>query len=424
MSPDRPRLAVVGGGAAGMVSAWGLSSRFAVTLYERAAELGGTVRTIHVDIGGREVPVETGFTQFVPAYFPRFAALLDQLGVASRPSSATLTVGRSGAGDFVWPPRRVSHLMQLARERGGLATVREFVKLNRAARSLVERRDWSPRLRDWAEGVGLSASFITEVLLPFTGTSRGLSPERAGALAAYPLLAYMIMPSTLRPPSWRVVDGGARRYIDALAARLKGVDLRLSTPVRAVLPGPEGRVRIVDEGGEDEFDAVVVATEVSAARELLAEHPDARSRVEALHRLDVYSVENVVHSDPRLMPVRRADWSSANVVAHGEGLAYSAWAGQDFGRASLFRGWTTGPGAAIEEVRDRQRWRHVAMTPEVAEVQAAIEAGQGAGGLWLAGLYTVDIDSHESALRSALRVVEALDPRGATLTALRAAAPN
>jgi predicted NAD/FAD-binding protein len=52
------------------------------------------------------------------------------------------------------------------------------------------------------------------------------------------------------------------------------------------------------------------------------------------------------------------------------------------------------------------------------EAQRSLSAFQGQNNLWLAGLYTHDIDSHESAIRSAVKVAEGLDPRSAGLKLL------
>jgi predicted NAD/FAD-binding protein len=407
------RIAVIGGGASGLLSAWALSERHAVTLYESSDSLGGSVRTIKVEHGRRAIPIETGFAQFAPPVFPRFAALLELLGIRTRASGASLTVARTHGNAFVWPPRRPAHLPS------NLGKLRDFVRMLRRAKQLVATRNFDLKLGEWAASVGLSTQFLDEVLYPFASVSRALPPARAAELAAYPLLAYLVMPGLQRPPSWRVIDGGSRRYIDALARQLRKVELRLSTPVRAVSTNGGSGVRVIDPRGADRFDQVVVATEAWAARELLAEHPAARARVDALGRLSFYPVINVVHSDPRLMPARRTEWSLANVVPHGEGHAFTSWVGHDFDRAPIFRGWTTGSVEDVEHVHEIHRWRHLEMTPEVAKVQASVERDQGVGQIWLTGLYTTDIDSHESAVRSALRVIEALAPDSTLLAQLR-----
>jgi hypothetical protein len=58
------------------------------------------------------------------------------------------------------------------------------------------------------------------------------------------------------------------------------------------------------------------------------------------------------------------------------------------------------------------------MRPENALLQRRIAALQGAAGLWVTGMYAVDVDNHESALLSALVPARALAPGAPNLRRL------
>ena len=64
------RVAVIGGGLAGLASAYELSRRgFAVTLVERAPQLGGKIASWDVQVGDRTMRMEHGFHGFFPQYY-------------------------------------------------------------------------------------------------------------------------------------------------------------------------------------------------------------------------------------------------------------------------------------------------------------------------------------------------------------------
>jgi len=77
------RIAVVGAGISGLASAWLLSQRHAVTLYEAGDYLGGHTNTVDVTLDGVCHPVDTGFLVYNTHTYPNLTALFAHLGVAS-----------------------------------------------------------------------------------------------------------------------------------------------------------------------------------------------------------------------------------------------------------------------------------------------------------------------------------------------------
>jgi carotenoid phi-ring synthase / carotenoid chi-ring synthase len=74
------RVVVVGGGLAGLASAYELSQRgFTVTLIERAAQLGGKIASWSIQVGDEEMQMEHGFHGFFPQYYNLWS-LVDELG--------------------------------------------------------------------------------------------------------------------------------------------------------------------------------------------------------------------------------------------------------------------------------------------------------------------------------------------------------
>ena len=63
-------------------------------------------------------------------------------------------------------------------------------------------------------------------------------------------------------------------------------------------------------------------------------------------------------------------------------------------------------------------YEHGKITPDYFDAQRRLRDLQGRDGLWLAGLYTDDADSHESAVRSAVAVAKRLSPDSSRLRLL------
>jgi predicted NAD/FAD-binding protein len=98
------------------------------------------------------------------------------------------------------------------------------------------------------------------------------------------------------------------------------------------------------------------------------------------------------------------------------------WSGH-LEKIPVFRSWVPPGTREPTKVQARRAFRHLVVTPRHPDIQRRLEALQGAAGVWLAGMYVTDVDDHESALLSAIRVATALAPRSPTLARLRAAMP-
>ncbi len=82
LTPSTPKkVVVIGGGLAGMAASYELLKRgFAVTLVERATNLGGRLTGWDVDVNGETMATEHGFHGFFNQYY-NLHGLLDELGV-------------------------------------------------------------------------------------------------------------------------------------------------------------------------------------------------------------------------------------------------------------------------------------------------------------------------------------------------------
>src|SRR5579875_2009827 len=92
------RIAVVGSGIAGLASAWLLSRKYEVTLYEANDYLGGHTHTHAIELHGRQYAVDTGFIVFNPQHYPLLTRLFAELGVTSSPTTMSFSVHKQAGG--------------------------------------------------------------------------------------------------------------------------------------------------------------------------------------------------------------------------------------------------------------------------------------------------------------------------------------
>jgi predicted NAD/FAD-binding protein len=85
-------VAVIGGGIAGLASAWLLAGKHDVTVFEAADYAGGHTNTVDLQLEGQSFAVDTGFLVFNERTYPNLIALFRQLGVPSCSTDMSFSV--------------------------------------------------------------------------------------------------------------------------------------------------------------------------------------------------------------------------------------------------------------------------------------------------------------------------------------------
>lgn len=407
MTARRPRVAIIGAGIAGLGAARALVDRAHVTLFEAAATPGGHVHT--VDAAG--AAVDLGFIVFSRPSYPRFAALLDELGVASRPTAMSFSVALPDGDDtFEWssasPAGWFAQPRNLARPRHW-RFLADVVALLRAGRAdLGTDRARRATLDAYLHDRRVSADVRERFVVPLAAALWSLAPDRCGAFPAETWLRFLHQHGMLRatrPHPWRTVVGGSRTYVRALLDRLtaRGLALELATPVKRLHRDPTG---VTVHAGCDErrFDRVIVATAADRALALLAAPRDDEHA--ALGAIQSSENRTVLHGDASVMPRARRAWASWNYVADRDRtqVAVTYWMNHLMGLPAAPPFFVTlNPRGPLAGVLASVPFRHPQLDFAALDAQAAIPRLQGRDRTYYCGAWT-GFGFHEDGLRSGL----------------------
>lgn len=412
------RIAVIGSGIAGMASAWLLSRRHEVTLYEANAYIGGHTHTHDVTLGGRNYAVDTGFIVFNRTHYPLLSRLFDELEVITQPTTMGFAVHDERSG----LEYGAASLRTLFCQRRNLVSprfhgmVRDIFRFYREAPALLEQDGEGPTLGDYLDAQGYGAMFRDDHLVPMASALWSSPSRQILAFPAKYLVAFMANHQMLQVedrPQWRVVSGGSRRYVDTLRSRWQ-VRERLACPVLAVHRPAVGGVEVQSLAGSERFDQAVLACHSDQALALLAQ-PSPAER-ELLGAITYRSNDTVLHTDTRLLPRRRSAWSAWNAlvprdrddactVTYCMNLLQSIRAPQTF-CVSLNCTDRIDPAKVLR----RLSYAHPEYTHASVAAQRRKADIQGTDRLWYAGAYW-GWGFHEDGMRSAVAVAEALGVR-------------
>ncbi len=411
------RIAVIGGGISGLSSAWLLSQRHEVTVYEAGSRLGGHSHTVDAQVDGVRVPVDMGFIVYNELTYPNLTALFAHLGVATRATDMSFAVSLEGAnveyGGVGLAPLlgRPSNLLR-PRFWGML---RDLIRFYREAPLDRPALSDDVSLGDYLDTAGYGVAFQQDHLLPQAAAIWSAPVETIRDLPASAFIRFFENHGLLQlagRPLWRTVEGGSRAYVEKLAQPF-AERARTGVSVKSVRRDGDG-VWVSDSRGVSErFDDVVIAVH---AREALAmvHQPTVRERA-TLGAFGYTRNLAVLHTDVRLMPRRSAVWSAWNYlgaldVDGRRQLCVTYWMNMLQGlktpRPLLV---TLNPVTAPDpsQVLNTEVFEHPLFDGAALRAQRQLWSLQGQGGLWYCGAH-FGAGFHEDGLQAGLAVAEAL----------------
>jgi predicted NAD/FAD-binding protein len=414
-SSSRLRIAVVGAGVSGLAAAWLLSQKHDVTVFEAELRPGGHSCTVETGRAGDQFPVDMGFIVYNEVTYPNLTALFRHLKIATKPSEMTFAVSLDN-GLLEYSGTDIAGLLaqkrNLVRPRFW-SMLRDLLRFYREAPRDVAGLGLMS-LGDYLDSRGYGNAFREDHLYPMASAIWSLP---IGKVAAYPAAAFVsfcdnhgLLKLSGRPV-WRTVEGGSKTYVEALCSSLRG-RLRLGAPVKTARRASNGVVLVAGEGREEQYDHLVLACHADQALAMLADPSPEERRILGAFR---YSLnEAFLHTDERLMPRRRAVWSSWNYLgrADEDRASFSAtyWMNRLQGIPETTpRFVTLNPHLEPrdERVIERRTFHHPIFDAEAIARQDELWSLQGRRSTWFCGAY-FGAGFHEDGLQAGLAVAEEL----------------
>lgn len=315
-SKDQKNIAVIGGGVAGIVSAYLLQEKYRVTLFEQNDYLGGHTNTIEIQDGpDAGLAIDTGFIVLNDATYPLFQKFLARLDVPTRNAEMSfgfqclqtglVYAGNNFNGLFAqrWnlvKPGFYSFLLEISR----------FSRT--AARDLEAGTVPAVTLGEYLQQGQFSAYMIDNYLLPMAAAIWSTPTLRAADFPAEAFLRFFKnhgLLSLRNRPQWKTVVGGSFAYVKAFQRDFSG-KIQLSAGVKKIFRESTGvRLQFAD-GHSETFDRIIVATHADQALRLIGDPSAEEQRL--LSPWEYQLNHTVLHTDASILPQQRSAWSAWN----------------------------------------------------------------------------------------------------------------
>lgn len=417
------KIAVVGTGVSGLVSAWLLQRQHDVTVFEARDRIGGHTNTVDCELGGKSYRVDTGFIVHNDRTYPNLQRIFSELGVQTTPTSMSFSVREALTGIEYSSQSILARRRNLLNGRV-LTMTRDILRFNRDAERLLDEGDQRTTLGALLESRGYSRAFTDLYIVPMGASIWSTDPERMMGFPAHTFIRFLInhgLTSLFDRPQWYVVEGGSRDYVDRMTASFAD-RIRVSSPVERIRRDLDGVDVTVRGKPSERFDRVVIAAHSDQALRMLADPSDAEREV--LGAMPYQLNDAVLHTDATLLPKTKRAWASWNYLIPSSRedkvvVTYDMNALQGIeGCAETFCvSLNAGDRIDPERILYRTTYAHPLYTAQSVAAQARVDEVSGPRNTYYCGAYW-RYGFHEDGVVSALAVAKKL---GVTLDTPRRA---
>ena len=307
------RIAIVGGGIAGLYTAHLLHPHHDIQVFEAGHYPGGHTNTVDATVDGVTTAVDTGFIVHNDRNYPLFTALLDELGVAAQDGEMSFSMSCALSG----LEYSGSSLNTLFAQRRNLLRPRfyrmlsEILRFNRLSDRLINAPS-AQNLADFLAEHRFSGPVVEDYLVPMAAAIWSSDPAQILDFPAAYFGRFFHNHGLLSVndrPQWRTICGGSRNYVAPLIAPFRD-KVQLNTPVDSIQRSPD-HVLVKPRNQEAQrFDQLVLACHSDQALAMLADATPAERDI--LGAITFQENATLLHTDTAMLPHSRRAWAAWN----------------------------------------------------------------------------------------------------------------
>ncbi len=324
------KIAVLGAGISGLGSAYILSKKHEVDLYEKDNRLGGHARTTIVNDEDKTFGVDTGFLVFNHPTYPLLTKLFEQLNVKIENSDMS----------FAFWDRDNNRAYNGSSLKGMFAQKRNFFSITHykmikdiltfnetAIKDLKENNsNLDKNLGEYIKNY--SNAFKERYLLPMGAAIWSTPSNEMNLFPARTFLTFFKNHGLLGVSShhqWLTVSNGSINYVNKIKEQISG-KIFLNSDVIKVQREEKGVYLIHENGTKTFYDKVILAMHAPQALEIL-ENPTPKE-IEILSAFKYKENSAVLHNDNNILyPNKKmyAAWNYTSTNSKNKAVTLSYW---------------------------------------------------------------------------------------------------
>ena len=405
------KIAVIGSGISGLSSAYYLSKKNEVDLFEKDDHFGGHSYTFDIKEKNKKVPVDLGFIVFNKITYPNLINFFEELKVPYEKSDMSFSVSvkdsniEYGGTGFNSLFARKNNLFNF----NFIKMIYEIISFYKSAPVLLKKDLKNLTLGNYLDNSKISKYFINYHIIPMVAAIWSMPFSKARDIPFELFLNFFNNHGLFKlkdRPQWYTVTNRSRNYVSKVLDKINGEYFKNYEIKKIIRSDDNVRIFINTLGEYRDYDHVVLACHADQSLKLI-DNPSNEEK-EILNEFTYISNEAYLHTDVDLMPNKINAWSSWNSISKKDltKTCVTYWLNKlqnlDTNKNYFL---TLNPITKIKDSKiiKKINFTHPYLNNKSFEMQNRLKDLQGKKRVWFSGSY-FGYGFHEDGLKSSLEM--------------------
>ncbi|MDA9145259.1 FAD-dependent oxidoreductase [Candidatus Pelagibacter sp.] len=310
------KIAVIGSGISGLSSAYYLSKKHKVDLFEKQNRFGGHSYTLDVKLNEKEkIAVDAGFMVFNKITYPNLINFFKENDIEIEKSDMSFSVSVKGT-NIEYCGKGLNGIFS---NRGNLLNLKfvkmffEIINFYKRCEKLNSNNIEKITLGEYLSKIGKSKYFIDYHIIPMVSAIWSMPPFEASQMPLTFFLSFFKNHGLFKlkdRPQWYTITNRSKTYVDKILSKVSGEYFK-NYEINKIIRDNNG-VKVY-YGSENEFfnyDKVVLASHADESLKIISDITNKEREI--LSNFKYKPNKAVIHSDENLMPLNKNAWCSWN----------------------------------------------------------------------------------------------------------------
>ena len=407
------KIAVIGSGISGLSSAYYLSKKNEVDLFEKDDHFGGHSYTFDIKEKNKKVPVDLGFIVFNKTTYPNLINFFEELKVPYEKSDMSFSVSvkdsniEYGGTGFNSLFARKNNLFNF----NFIKMIYEIISFYKSAPVLLKKDLKNLTLGNYLDNSKISKYFVNYHIIPMVAAIWSMPFSKARDIPFELFLNFFNNHGLFKlkdRPQWYTVTNRSRNYVSKVLDKINGEYFKNYEIKKIIRSDDNVRIFINTLGEYRDYDHVVLACHADQSLKLI-DNPSNEEK-EILNEFTYISNEAYLHTDVDLMPNKINAWSSWNSISKKDltKTCVTYWLNKlqnlDTNKNYFL---TLNPITKIKDSKiiKKINFTHPYLNNKSFEMQNRLKDLQGKKRVWFSGSY-FGYGFHEDGLKSSLEMLK------------------